>query len=200
MILHILVQRGQSYHSIHLIIWHWFGDFSLRGCFMGWGSCIHQWFERVYPFLISFPLEFDLLMIRSCAQKRKKEKKKRCNDMFVYGILLHWALMSLFEACLLSIFVIVDSCAIFIWVFTPWATLVMHLECRGFMWEFYEIGSWLICIRYEKWVTFLLGSTDHCFIHHSIIGDMTFLYCTDMGRSEERRVGKECRSRWSPYH
>src|SRR5260370_39097208 len=21
-----------------------------------------------------------------------------------------------------------------------------------------------------------------------------------MGRSEERRVGKECRSRWSPYH
>ena len=26
--------------------------------------------------------------------------------------------------------------------------------------------------------------------------------CTDMqmARSEERRVGKECRSRWSPYH
>ena len=23
---------------------------------------------------------------------------------------------------------------------------------------------------------------------------------TKMGRSEERRVGKECRSRWSPYH
>ena len=23
---------------------------------------------------------------------------------------------------------------------------------------------------------------------------------TDGGRSEERRVGKECRSRWSPYH
>src|SRR2546421_4109909 len=22
----------------------------------------------------------------------------------------------------------------------------------------------------------------------------------DFGRSEERRVGKECRSRWSPYH
>ena len=22
----------------------------------------------------------------------------------------------------------------------------------------------------------------------------------DPGRSEERRVGKECRSRWSPYH
>ena len=24
--------------------------------------------------------------------------------------------------------------------------------------------------------------------------------CTYKGRSEERRVGKECRSRWSPYH
>ena len=23
---------------------------------------------------------------------------------------------------------------------------------------------------------------------------------TAVGRSEERRVGKECRSRWSPYH
>ena len=23
---------------------------------------------------------------------------------------------------------------------------------------------------------------------------------TFLGRSEERRVGKECRSRWSPYH
>ena len=24
--------------------------------------------------------------------------------------------------------------------------------------------------------------------------------CGEKGRSEERRVGKECRSRWSPYH
>ena len=25
-------------------------------------------------------------------------------------------------------------------------------------------------------------------------------YRKDYARSEERRVGKECRSRWSPYH
>ena len=25
-------------------------------------------------------------------------------------------------------------------------------------------------------------------------------YAAKYGRSEERRVGKECRSRWSPYH
>ena len=28
----------------------------------------------------------------------------------------------------------------------------------------------------------------------------TALSCQETTRSEERRVGKECRSRWSPYH
>ena len=27
-----------------------------------------------------------------------------------------------------------------------------------------------------------------------------YLYISQAERSEERRVGKECRSRWSPYH
>ena len=26
------------------------------------------------------------------------------------------------------------------------------------------------------------------------------IFVEEIGRSEERRVGKECRSRWSPYH
>src|SRR3712207_9233674 len=30
--------------------------------------------------------------------------------------------------------------------------------------------------------------------------DEIFGFPTSWGRSEERRVGKECRSRWSPYH
>ena len=29
---------------------------------------------------------------------------------------------------------------------------------------------------------------------------VTFTFLALFGRSEERRVGKECRSRWSPYH
>ena len=38
-----------------------------------------------------------------------------------------------------------------------------------------------------------------------IDGTVNYVYdlpgwCTSIGRSEERRVGKECRSRWSPYH
>ena len=31
-------------------------------------------------------------------------------------------------------------------------------------------------------------------------GDAVPTGAVDCGRSEERRVGKECRSRWSPYH
>ena len=30
--------------------------------------------------------------------------------------------------------------------------------------------------------------------------NIRYLVCSIAVRSEERRVGKECRSRWSPYH
>ena len=37
-----------------------------------------------------------------------------------------------------------------------------------------------------------------------ITGELNFqvdkIYTVKIMRSEERRVGKECRSRWSPYH
>ena len=33
------------------------------------------------------------------------------------------------------------------------------------------------------------------------VGDKIFItMLNEVERSEERRVGKECRSRWSPYH
>src|SRR5256885_13557144 len=37
---------------------------------------------------------------------------------------------------------------------------------------------------------------------HQALSDRTELQATNLAqtRSEERRVGKECRSRWSPYH
>ena len=36
---------------------------------------------------------------------------------------------------------------------------------------------------------------------HTInVGEFNELVVNDGIRSEERRVGKECRSRWSPYH
>ena len=38
-------------------------------------------------------------------------------------------------------------------------------------------------------------------VHISELSDSKFVkHPLDVVRSEERRVGKECRSRWSPYH
>ena len=34
----------------------------------------------------------------------------------------------------------------------------------------------------------------------TIMGDIGDAFIKITKRSEERRVGKECRSRWSPYH
>ena len=36
--------------------------------------------------------------------------------------------------------------------------------------------------------------------HTSELHSHSYLVCRLLLRSEERRVGKECRSRWSPYH
>ena len=51
----------------------------------------------------------------------------------------------------------------------------------------------------EKW-SGLIGKNKY--IHFKALGDNAnvsiLLY--NMRRSEEPRVGKECRSRWSPYH
>ena len=44
----------------------------------------------------------------------------------------------------------------------------------------------------EREITALIGPSG--------CGKSTFLKTLNRMRSEERRVGKECRSRWSPYH
>ena len=36
--------------------------------------------------------------------------------------------------------------------------------------------------------------------HNGVLARVSSLFCRRGFRSEERRVGKECRSRWSPYH
>ena len=49
----------------------------------------------------------------------------------------------------------------------------------------------------------LVGFAD-CELGGPLLGDVFLAEGTSCGahraRSEERRVGKECRSRWSPYH
>ena len=47
----------------------------------------------------------------------------------------------------------------------------------------YQMAAWMMAV-------YLRGMTD----------EETAELTDVMARSEERRVGKECRSRWSPYH
>ena len=47
--------------------------------------------------------------------------------------------------------------------------------------------------RYEKWIRNIDLSSKETLINN-------IPWKLELLRSEERRVGKECRSRWSPYH
>ena len=51
-------------------------------------------------------------------------------------------------------------------------------------------------------ISFLLLRVEKRLIHYSYEKVEPFIISIpgSYGRSEERRVGKECRSRWSPYH
>ena len=52
------------------------------------------------------------------------------------------------------------------------------------------LGMVLLVARIVSQATFYMSHS-----HNVKLG-----YIYDRNRSEERRVGKECRSRWSPYH
>ena len=45
-----------------------------------------------------------------------------------------------------------------------------------------------------------LGPEQYGVLSYAIAIIAFFSVFAKLGRSEERRVGKECRSRWSPYH
>src|ERR1043165_1637435 len=55
-----------------------------------------------------------------------------------------------------------------------------------------EPGMWIAVAVLAAGMTYL---TSYTTIH---LGESGFLYMDGTDRSEERRVGKECRSRWSP--
>ena len=44
------------------------------------------------------------------------------------------------------------------------------------------------------------SATDRPYISPDVLSALAGVWIADGKRSEERRVGKECRSRWSPYH
>ena len=50
----------------------------------------------------------------------------------------------------------------------------------------------------ERWRAALLAIAAEEMLHWALVNNL--LTAIGSARSEERRVGKECRSRWSPYH
>ena len=62
----------------------------------------------------------------------------------------------------------------------------------------YNIVDRIYIGRIPEIGTAALGAVGLCFPLIMIITACSNLFGS--GRSEERRVGKECRSRWSPYH
>ena len=57
-------------------------------------------------------------------------------------------------------------------------------------------------MRDEKGITFKYTTEEKAKTYLSNVNNYlrTAAYRQNYQRSEERRVGKECRSRWSPYH
>src|SRR5258705_504179 len=70
----------------------------------------------------------------------------------------------------------------------------LHVECA--YWERYVTG-WLRLARPSS-------EKPYVFLSRSLFQEIRFggkaVLTRGRTRSEERRVGKECRSRWSPYH
>src|SRR5690349_22514206 len=78
----------------------------------------------------------------------------------------------------------VQTCALPIWA--------LGLEQKQFSWEFFRLGLEFFPFC-QEFFQFTLELTQISWEFFQITFD-------GFGRSEERRVGKECRSRWSPYH
>ena len=62
-----------------------------------------------------------------------------------------------------------------------------------------DVGSVCMCKRIMKAQTAISGAVP--FYKIGTFGKTADAFISkELFRSEERRVGKECRSRWSPYH
>src|SRR2546430_17675337 len=75
-------------------------------------------------------------------------------------------------------------------------TIVLFFHVSGAIGYFVSMGTWLFglsALRRAQRVEQVRALTH-------LVGWSGPLFAISVLRSEERRVGKECRSRWSPYH
>ena len=69
------------------------------------------------------------------------------------------------------------------------------MKKRGFYKNFFSIYILLVL---QNVLTLSVNLTDNIML--GAYSEISLSGVTAVNRSEERRVGKECRSRWSPYH
>ena len=82
-------------------------------------------------------------------------------------------------------------------------TLLLMLVILASIFLFFLLNLLLgsVHIPFRSVWNILWGNTDESIIWQNIIWKSRVPQAlTALVRSEERRVGKECRSRWSPYH
>ena len=96
----------------------------------------------------------------------------------------------LVESSGFSIYKIMSSakCQFFFYLSNSDVFLFLFLLCLP--WLGLSKLCWIAVVRVDILVLFLILEETLAVFHH-------WEWCL---RSEERRVGKECRSRWSPYH
>src|SRR3712207_9217813 len=87
---------------------------------------------------------------------------------------------------------------------------ILICELKNYLNKKVCIQGWIYKIRKLKAITFVIlrdrSGLIQCIVNNNE-ADLTKIslesvvsICGIVKRSEERRVGKECRSRWSPYH
>ena len=68
-----------------------------------------------------------------------------------------------------------------------------ELELDDFLWD-REVADFVDCLKKAEITTFIYTNQS------TAVMENLHAFAKEDDRSEERRVGKECRSRWSPYH
>ena len=72
---------------------------------------------------------------------------------------------------------------------------------RGKVRDIYEINDSLLIVATDRISAFDVVLPNGIPYKGKVLTGLSeFWFQYTSGRSEERRVGKECRSRWSPYH
>ena len=88
-------------------------------------------------------------------------------------------------------------------IFSPFETWErITLAQRGVLWIIclYLLPLLVVCLGVEGYLLTRLGETRGELGYIIKVSNESAIRYAVAYRSEERRVGKECRSRWSPYH